>query len=840
MTEVVTKLVVSADGAVIDLKKFTDAMDKASAASASAVASMTEGPKSAKGISAAWEKSLSSTDPIFAAQVRRQKEVEKAFQTANLAVANGFATHDQAATQVGKVAAKYDDLIVKAQNAASANTLLGKAMSGVSGQLVAMSAGAGPVGVALASFGPAGLAAAVGIAGVERALTFAHEAANKFADDMIRVKNTAEVAGLATIEFQALADAGAKFALSEEKVGNVLTRTAALMDEARRGQGELYEMTQRLDPARAKELAQTRDLGSAIEVLAKVFDKAGDSKAKLDKLIGGKGSGGAVALLFGEVGKTGLESLTNDFKKSGDAIDKDLIEKIARLKAEIDDMAGDASRNFASIYSAKVLESQKTFVEGILELSRLAKDFTISDEMRLLLYGAATAGAFLIAGPVGAAAVGATAVVALDSKRRKADAPASFDDRYGASPSNGVPLPTGRPSAAIDRSAVEFDLNTQKARIAAMGSGASAADRLRQRERELGLALKDNVITQNDYNRALGAARQDVSLQAISARIGLLGTAASATDVATQAQIRINKANQDGAKISDIQAAVIRQAAIVQANGAKQAELAQYGLLSQTDILIQKTDEFNVTVNKLGLTEAQRAKGLLVVQRNARLAYEQSEIANSSLPGLKSLQFETQDLNKQFDQFAVGGVNTLTTGFMEIANGTKSTGDAFRDMGLSVVNSLQQIILKMLVMKAVSAILSPFGFADGGVMPGGLYETQNAAAVKFANGGAFTNTIVDRPTMFQFANGGTPGLGQMGEAGPEAIMPLSRGPDGKLGVASNGGQQPIQITYAPRIDARGADAAAVARLANVVAQDKKDFVKNVVSVVSKATGNKVL
>jgi phage-related minor tail protein len=42
----------------------------------------------------------------------------------------------------------------------------------------------------------------------------------------------------------------------------------------------------------------------------------------------------------------------------------------------------------------------------------------------------------------------------------------------------------------------------------------------------------------------------------------------------------------------------------------------------------------------------------------------------------------------------------------------------------------------------------------------------------------YANTVVDKPTFFAFAKG----AGVMGEAGPEAIMPLHRGPDGKLGV----------------------------------------------------------
>jgi hypothetical protein len=47
------------------------------------------------------------------------------------------------------------------------------------------------------------------------------------------------------------------------------------------------------------------------------------------------------------------------------------------------------------------------------------------------------------------------------------------------------------------------------------------------------------------------------------------------------------------------------------------------------------------------------------------------------------------------------------------------------------------------------------------------------------------NTIVSRPTLFRFAQGGA--FGVMGEAGPEAIMPLRRGTDGRLGVEAVGG-----------------------------------------------------
>lgn len=84
-----------------------------------------------------------------------------------------------------------------------------------------------------------------------------------------------------------------------------------------------------------------------------------------------------------------------------------------------------------------------------------------------------------------------------------------------------------------------------------------------------------------------------------------------------------------------------------------------------------------------------------------------------------------------------------------------------------------------------------FSFGAGGysgmgpfLAKGGVFSSSGMHA--FANGGIFTNAIVDRPTQFRFANGGALASGLMGEAGPEAIMPLRRGPDGRLGVSAPG------------------------------------------------------
>lgn len=71
-----------------------------------------------------------------------------------------------------------------------------------------------------------------------------------------------------------------------------------------------------------------------------------------------------------------------------------------------------------------------------------------------------------------------------------------------------------------------------------------------------------------------------------------------------------------------------------------------------------------------------------------------------------------------------------------------------------------------------------------------FYGALASGAVPNALGNAFDGSgIVSSPTLFRFARG----AGLMGEAGPEAIMPLKRGPDGSLGVAASGGAGGPQI-----------------------------------------------
>ena len=99
-----------------------------------------------------------------------------------------------------------------------------------------------------------------------------------------------------------------------------------------------------------------------------------------------------------------------------------------------------------------------------------------------------------------------------------------------------------------------------------------------------------------------------------------------------------------------------------------------------------------------------------------------------------------------------------------------------------------QIGLALIGMSGITALTK--GFVNGSYEDveananGGVYGASDYTT--FAKGGAFTNAVIDSPTFFKFAKGSGFGNGLMGEAGPEAIMPLKRSSDGSLGVDATG------------------------------------------------------
>ncbi|MEL6168221.1 MAG: phage tail tape measure protein [Pseudomonadota bacterium] len=138
-------------------------------------------------------------------------------------------------------------------------------------------------------------------------------------------------------------------------------------------------------------------------------------------------------------------------------------------------------------------------------------------------------------------------------------------------------------------------------------------------------------------------------------------------------------------------------------------------------------------------------------------------------------------------------VRVLSSG---ISRGLRKSFDGLVFDGLKLSDALSGVAEAM-SHAAYNAALRPVTNHFGGLLARGV-EGVVQGLLPFENGASFAQGrvmpfaqggIVSGPVSFPM-RGGT---GLMGEAGPEAIMPLSRGSDGRLGVRAEGGARPVQI-----------------------------------------------
>jgi len=129
-------------------------------------------------------------------------------------------------------------------------------------------------------------------------------------------------------------------------------------------------------------------------------------------------------------------------------------------------------------------------------------------------------------------------------------------------------------------------------------------------------------------------------------------------------------------------------------------------------------------------------------------------------------------------------------GFSTSLNDMLWEADAtFRDIGRSFAKMVTQMIIQAQVVQPFVNMVQT-GITSAGGFLSALFSAKGhafdaAGVTAYAQGGAFTNAVVNRPTMFAYANGGA--FGVMGEAGPEAVMPLTRTRSGELGIKAAGG-----------------------------------------------------
>lgn len=160
-------------------------------------------------------------------------------------------------------------------------------------------------------------------------------------------------------------------------------------------------------------------------------------------------------------------------------------------------------------------------------------------------------------------------------------------------------------------------------------------------------------------------------------------------------------------------------------------------------------------------------------------------VASGFAGELQQINSTMGDTGREVRALSNGISRGLRSAFEGLVFDGMKASDALREVGKSILGS------------AYSAAINPVGRHFGQIAGAGI-EAAMGAVMPFADGAPFAQGrvmpfarggIVSAPTTFPM-RGGT---GLMGEAGPEAIMPLTRGADGKLGVQAQGGGRPVTV-----------------------------------------------
>jgi lambda family phage tail tape measure protein len=138
---------------------------------------------------------------------------------------------------------------------------------------------------------------------------------------------------------------------------------------------------------------------------------------------------------------------------------------------------------------------------------------------------------------------------------------------------------------------------------------------------------------------------------------------------------------------------------------------------------------------------------------------------------------DLQGLSRSFGRELTGALKSAAVSGKSLEDVLKQIGLGLAGMALSQGLKPLQSLTSSLLSGLLGGLGSALHFANGGV-PGRV--------VPFASGG-----VVSTPTYFPLAKG----LGLAGEAGAEAILPLRRSADGKLGVAAAGGAAPVNVVF---------------------------------------------
>lgn len=300
---------------------------------------------------------------------------------------------------------------------------------------------------------------------------------------------------------------------------------------------------------------------------------------------------------------------------------------------------------------------------------------------------------------------------------------------------------------------------------------------------------------------------------------------------AAEAQAKANTAAEAALKASKAKVQALRDEVATQFMSAEAAELYALAqaklppaLMAEAEALVRLKHENIQRIDSL--QQIQEAEEEAAAAHKA-LVDEGVKIARAAQPfashialveklnaALRAGAVSQQEYNLAFDdsiQKTVDGLEKVTDKATVFADqAARNMQDAFADFlfdpfqdGLKgMLAGFIDTMRRMVAEAAAAQVFESMGGGSGILGSiisgmGGFFGSANGNAfnqsgvMAFANGG-----VVNSPTLFPFANG----TGLMGEAGPEAIMPLKRGSNGKLGVESSGGAATVVVHQTFKIE----------------------------------------
>lgn len=462
------------------------------------------------------EKSFNSLERRYVETVRAQQDYQKVQERVNAAVAQNPALQERANAVLAAATQRYGQATA-AQNAFAVAT------SGVSAQLTAMSAGAGPVGVFLSALGPWGIAASVGLGALSAVFNRLIEGAERIGDKSIELRKFSDVTGLTVTQIKGLTQAGGRLGIDAEEIKTSLERFSVGLNEARKGTGSLFDQVREINPELAKQLAGSTNAARGWDILAKALQGATEASQRNALARAAFGRGGIETSLVAveSAAKGGIDAMAK-----GISLTQDWVTETARLRAENVQLEKATQAAMDAAFALPVLQRQNEYLKTQKEIADLWLKGGGLKAPGAEDYGAAFVAYATPPTTGGGRGPSEGAMQAQEEAKIQREILGTLEQQ------------------TISNTAL---MNLEKERIGYLGAAATEQERINLKTMELNDLLARNIISQDTYNRALEAASNmkqspvDYQTTAYEKSQGVISTYKESVDDASDATEGLNK-----------------------------------------------------------------------------------------------------------------------------------------------------------------------------------------------------------------------------------------------------------------------------------------------------------